>query len=161
MPEEKQPNDAEQERLELAKVQLVKGREEQRKTSSRDANTADSLKPPVPSPKTTHQAASPKTRHRTTAVGLAFFTGIVGGHKWYTGRTEAALIHMWPVWAGLFALAFFIASALAGIPCPCACTLLIPAPFMQALSMVEGVIYLTLTDEEFHKRYMIEKRGWF
>jgi len=32
---------------------------------------------------------------------------------------------------------------------------------MHVIGLVEGIIYLTKSDAEFHQRYMVEKRGWF
>jgi TM2 domain-containing membrane protein YozV len=32
---------------------------------------------------------------------------------------------------------------------------------MWIIGIIEGVIYLTKSDEEFYQRYIIEKRGWF
>jgi len=32
---------------------------------------------------------------------------------------------------------------------------------MQTIGLVEGIIYLTKTDEEFYRLYAIEKKEWF
>lgn len=35
------------------------------------------------------------------------------------------------------------------------------APIMGIIGLVEGIIYLTKTDAEFHATYMAAKKGWF
>ncbi len=37
----------------------------------------------------------------------------------------------------------------------------IAAPVMGIIALVEGIIYLTQTDENFYTIYMINKKGWF
>ena len=32
---------------------------------------------------------------------------------------------------------------------------------MHIIGIIEGIIYLTKTDEQFHQTYMVEKKGWF
>jgi hypothetical protein len=32
---------------------------------------------------------------------------------------------------------------------------------MWPISIVEGIIYLTKSDEDFYQTYIVEKRGWF
>jgi TM2 domain-containing membrane protein YozV len=35
------------------------------------------------------------------------------------------------------------------------------AAVMGIIGLVEGIIYLTKTDEEFYNMYMVNKKGWF
>jgi len=35
------------------------------------------------------------------------------------------------------------------------------AGVMHVIGIVEGIIYLTKTDEQFYQTYMVEKKGWF
>ncbi|XFA73428.1 NINE protein [Thermosynechococcaceae cyanobacterium Okahandja] len=35
------------------------------------------------------------------------------------------------------------------------------APVMGIIGLIEGIIYLTKTDEEFYNTYMVGKKGWF
>jgi TM2 domain-containing membrane protein YozV len=37
----------------------------------------------------------------------------------------------------------------------------IGSPVMGIIGLVEGIIYLTKTDEEFYSTYMVSKKGWF
>jgi TM2 domain-containing membrane protein YozV len=35
------------------------------------------------------------------------------------------------------------------------------APIMGIIGLIEGIIYLTKTDEDFYSTYMVSKKGWF
>ena len=35
------------------------------------------------------------------------------------------------------------------------------SPVMSVIGLIEGIIYLTKTDEEFYQTYAIEKKEWF
>ncbi|WP_298976034.1 TM2 domain-containing protein [uncultured Thermosynechococcus sp.] len=35
------------------------------------------------------------------------------------------------------------------------------APVMSIIGLIEGVIYLTKSDEEFYRTYITAKKGWF
>lgn len=35
------------------------------------------------------------------------------------------------------------------------------APVMWIIGLVEGIIYLTKSDEDFYQTYVVEKKGWF
>jgi len=37
----------------------------------------------------------------------------------------------------------------------------IGAAVMYVVGLVEGIIYLTKTDEDFYRLYAVEKKGWF
>jgi hypothetical protein len=32
---------------------------------------------------------------------------------------------------------------------------------MHAIAIAEGIIYLTMSDEDFQQKYVVEKKGWF
>jgi TM2 domain-containing membrane protein YozV len=34
-------------------------------------------------------------------------------------------------------------------------------PIMQIIGLVEGIIYLTKSDEDFYRTYFVEQKGWF
>jgi TM2 domain-containing membrane protein YozV len=34
-------------------------------------------------------------------------------------------------------------------------------PIMHIIGIIEGIVYLTKTDQEFYQTYMVEKKGWF
>ena len=35
------------------------------------------------------------------------------------------------------------------------------APVMWTIGLIEGIIYLTKSDEDFYQTYVVEKKGWF
>ncbi len=35
------------------------------------------------------------------------------------------------------------------------------SPLMHIIGIIEGILYLTKSDEEFYRLYAVEKRGWF
>ena len=37
----------------------------------------------------------------------------------------------------------------------------IASPVMHIIGLVEGILYLTKSDEEFYRLYAVEKKGWF
>jgi len=69
------------------------------------------------------------------AVGL----GWIGVHKFMLGFNKAGLI------------------SLLGSILTCG----IGAVVFNILSLIEGIIYLTKSDEEFYQTYMVDKKDWF
>ena len=72
---------------------------------------------------------------RMTAGILALFLGVFGVHKFYLGYTGAGVLQL--------VLTFFTCGAAKVIP------------------IIEGIIYLTKTDEEFIETYQIGEKEWF
>ncbi len=74
------------------------------------------------------------------AAGLcAIFLGCLGVHKFILGLTTPAIIML---------LVSVLTCGYGAIP-------------MGIIGLIEGIIYLTRTDEEFHRIYVVEKKGWF
>ncbi len=65
--------------------------------------------------------------------------GAFGVHKFILGLTNPAIIML---------LVTVLTCGLGGA-------------VMGIIGLVEGVIYLTKTDEEFYREYGVEKKGWF
>ena len=81
------------------------------------------------------QAASTKI-----AAGICgIFLGYLGIHKFIMGRTTEGVIML-------------LVSVLS-----CGFAALV----MSVIGIVEGVIYLTKSDEEFYQTYIVEEKGWF
>jgi TM2 domain-containing membrane protein YozV len=83
---------------------------------------------------------------RLVAVWLALLLGFVGAHKLYMRRTTAGLIVL-----GTLVAETIVVSGL-------------PVFFLvvwRVVSLVEGVIYLIKTDEQFRNAYVREERAWF
>lgn len=74
---------------------------------------------------------------KTGAGILALFLGNLGVHKFMLGLTTG----------GLTMLVLFL--------------LLVPIPFLTIVSFVEGVIYLSKSDEQFYEDYAVRKKQWF
>ena len=88
-------------------------------------------------------AAPPVAQKSKIAAGLfALFLGGIGVHKFYLGQTSAGVIMLL---CSLFgAILLFIPTFIIGI-----------------IALVEGIIYLTKTDEAFYETYEANKRAWF
>ena len=65
---------------------------------------------------------------------LAILLGYLGIHKFYLGYTKEGLIQL------LLGLLFGIGGL---------------------IGIVEGIIYLTKTDEDFYQTYQVGRKGWF
>ncbi|MEH2054994.1 MAG: TM2 domain-containing protein [Nostoc sp.] len=77
---------------------------------------------------------------KKVAAGIcAILLGALGIHKFILGYTTEGLIMLL-----VTILTFGFGGAIMGI-----------------VGLVEGIIYLTKTDEEFLNTYIVEKKGWF
>lgn len=100
-----------------------------------------------------HPAGAPGERptesKRIMCGVLAILLGGLGVHKFVLGMTTPGVIMLAATLAGsVLAPCLLFVPALA----PCA---------MGVIGIVEGIIYLTKTDEEFHRIYEVEKKAWF
>ena len=73
------------------------------------------------------------------AAICGILVGSLGVHKFVIGNTTAGLIML---------LVTLLTCGFGGI-------------VMHAIGLVEGIIYLTKTDEEFYQTYVVEKKQWF
>jgi TM2 domain-containing membrane protein YozV len=67
---------------------------------------------------------------------LAIFLGALGLHKFYLGYTTAGII--------MLVVSLFSCGTIMGV-----------------IGIIEGVIYLTRTDEQFVATYVVGKKEWF
>ena len=89
----------------------------------------------TPTPAAAPGLTKEQTDKKLIAGLLGIFLGAFGVHKFYLGYTKEALIQ----------LAITLATCgAAGI-----------------LGLIEGIIYLTKSDEEFVATYVVGKKGWF
>jgi len=79
--------------------------------------------------------AEEKAPDRTTVAILGIILGAFGVHKFMLGMTNPALIQI---------VLTICTGGAAGI-----------------IGTIEGIIYLTKTDEDFHQTYVVEKKQWF
>ena len=84
-----------------------------------------------------NQPQKPHEDNKKVAAGLlAILLGPLGIHKFILGYTTEGLLYLL-----LTVCTCGIASSILGI--------------------IEGIIYLTKTDEEFYQIYQVNKKGWF
>ena len=90
------------------------------------------------------QNAGPKpAKSKVTAGILGILLGGLGIHKFYLGYTAPALIML-------------LVSVI-----PCFFLIPIPAIVMGVIGLIEGIFYLTKTDEEFEQTYVQNRKEWF
>jgi len=75
-----------------------------------------------------------------TACGIvAILLGAYGIHKFMMGQTTAGVIML----------------------CTTVLTCFIGSLVMGPIGLIEGIMYLMKTDEEFYQTYVVEKKAWF
>ncbi len=90
--------------------------------------------------------ATASSKNKVAAGLLAIFLGGLGIHKFYLGFTGPGLV---------FLLVNTIGFAVTWV------MLFIPNVILGLVAFVEGIIYLTKSDEEFEQLYVVEKKQWF
>jgi TM2 domain-containing membrane protein YozV len=94
--------------------------------------------PPIPGPFSTSPQA--EAASKKLAAGLcAILIGSLGIHKFILGYTTAGIITL---------LITFLTCGIGGA-------------VMHVISLIEGIIYLTKSDEEFYRTYMANRKEWF
>ena len=79
------------------------------------------------------------TKDRVAAGLLGIFVGSLGIHKFYLGYNKE----------GIITLVISLATCGAG------------AAVMSVIGLIEGIIYLTKTEEDFQYTYVDGYKGWF
>ena len=85
----------------------------------------------------------PNESKRILTAVLAILLGSLGVHKFVLGLTTPGIIML-------------VVTIALGAP-----TCGIGISVMALIGIIEGIIYLTKTDEEFHQIYEVEKKAWF
>jgi TM2 domain-containing membrane protein YozV len=91
-------------------------------------------------------AGGTESKSRVTAGVLALVLGGLGIHKFYLGYTGPGLVFLLVNTIGWIVTIFLLA---------------LPNIALGIIAMVEGILYLTKTDEEFRQTYVVGKRPWF
>ena len=86
-------------------------------------------------------AAVPKQKSKVVAGLLGIFLGSFGVHKFYLGYAQAGIIMLLVTLIG----AIVVVGPLA----------------MGIIGLIEGIIYLTKSDQAFYETYVVGKRPWF
>ena len=91
-------------------------------------------------------SSAPGSKSKVTAGLLAIFLGGLGIHKFYLGYTGPGLVFL------LFnTIGWIVTWFLLGIP----------NAALGTIALIEGIIYLTKSDEEFEQIYVTGKKHWF
>ena len=86
------------------------------------------------------------SKNKTTAGLLAIFLGWLGIHKFYLGMKGPGLV---------FLLVNTIGVTITWV------MLFTPNYLLGIIAFIEGIIYLTKSDEELEQTYVIQKKKWF
>jgi len=86
------------------------------------------------------------SKNKLAAGLLAVFLGGLGIHKFYLGFTGPGLVFLLVNTIG-FAITWLL--------------LCIPNIILGVIALIEGIIYLTKSDEEFEQLYIVQKKKWF
>ncbi len=96
--------------------------------------------PPISPPVQSRDAARPPGADKKIVAGIcAILLGCLGVHKFILGYTGEGITML---------LITILTCGIAGT-------------LMAIISLVEGIIYLTKSDEEFVQTYVLNKKGWF
>ena len=90
-----------------------------------------------------YQSGSTSPKEKIVAGLLGIFLGSLGIHKFYLGYTTEAIIMLAVTIVGGF-ISLGLVSGVMGI-----------------IGLIEGIIYLTKSDEEFQQMYVYNHKGWF
>lgn len=98
-----------------------------------------------------NQPQPPQPHYQESKKILAGIMGILFGglgiHKFVLGYTNEGIILLALTIIGVATSCFFIGIFIAGIA--------------GLIGFIEGIIYLTKTDQEFYQTYQVNKRPWF
>lgn len=86
-----------------------------------------------------------RTKSRIAAGLFAILLGGLGIHKFYLGYTGPGLVYLLTNTIG-WAVTVFLGG--------------IPNMILAVISFVEGVLYLTKTDDEFEETYVKNRKSW-
>jgi TM2 domain-containing membrane protein YozV len=98
--------------------------------------------PPLISPPVQAQLTRPPGADKKIVAGVVAlipYTGALGIHKFILGNTGAGVTRL---------LITVLTCGIGGA-------------VMYIISLIEGLIYLTMSDEEFVRTYILNKKGWF
>lgn len=87
-------------------------------------------------------AYNPADNKKLVSGILAILLGGLGIHKFYLGMTVPGIILIVVTIAGSWVFCLGPIAA-------------------QVIGIIEGIIYLTKTDEQFHQDYVVNKKQWF
>lgn len=86
-------------------------------------------------------------KSKVAAGLLGILLGGFGAHKFYLGYNNAAVIMLVVTLVGFCSVFFFIGLLFVWVP--------------SIVGLIEGIMYLTKSDDDFNQTYVVEKREWF
>ncbi|MEM6332241.1 MAG: TM2 domain-containing protein [Planctomycetota bacterium] len=109
--------------------------------------------PPQPAP----QSTPPKDPSSTkTAAGvLGIVVGAFGVHKFILGYPNEGAIMLGVSLGGL------VLGLFAGLLCCLFLPLLLAPGTIGIIGLIEGITYLSMSDEDFERTYLINRKPWF
>jgi len=94
------------------------------------------------------ESIKPPSAEKKIPAGICgILIGSLGIHKFILGYTTEGVI--------------MLATSLAGIVLSCFFLPILATMAMGIIGLIEGIIYLTKSDEEFVSTYITAKKGWF
>ncbi|PLW83836.1 hypothetical protein CWI75_00260 [Kineobactrum sediminis] len=88
----------------------------------------------------------PGSKNKIAAGLLAIFLGGLGIHKFYLGYTGPGLVYLLTNTIGWVITIFLLG---------------VPNMILGVIALIEGIIYLTKTDEDFEQTYVVGRKPWF
>ena len=102
----------------------------------------------IPPKEEWNKPQSPQQENKRVLTGvLAIILGSLGVHKFVLGYNNEGFILLGLTVFSYLTMCFLIGAFLVWIP--------------GVIGLVEGIIYLTKSDEEFYNTYQANKRAWF
>ena len=110
--------------------------------------SAEPPPPPPGDPNAPYAQKHPGAEKKLLAGLLGILLGGLGVHKFVLGMNTPGII--------------MVATTVAcSILTPCLIFPIFGAMAMSVIGLVEGIIYLTKSDEEFYQTYMVGQKEWF
>lgn len=113
------------------------------------------IPPPSPDPKANAASGMSESEavqafaSKKIAAGVCgILLGGLGVHKFILGFNTAGAIMLGVYLVGMFSGFCLVVPLLASVA-------------MQVIGLVEGILYLTKSDEEFYQLYAVQKKEWF
>ncbi|MVO09683.1 NINE protein [Flavobacterium sp. TP390] len=95
-----------------------------------------------------NQPTQPHQENKKVVAGIcAILLGGLGVHKFILGYTNEGVI--------------MLVITVLGIALSCFVIPLFGTFIICTIGLIEGIIYLTKTDEDFYQTYQVNKRSWF
>ena len=95
-----------------------------------------------------NQPTQPQQENKKVVAGIcAILLGGLGVHKFILGYTNEGVI--------------MLVISVLGIALSCFVIPIFGSIAISTIGLIEGIIYLTKTDEDFYQTYQVNKKGWF